>query len=94
MRDWRYERDPDLLGEAALATSQALMGNALAQRRRTDAAVAAQMGVEIDELLSGANDNLSVKTLGRFLAICGFRLKMEIVRIPDGAEGAAPGGGT
>ena len=85
MRNWLYERDPDILSESALGVSQAMMGNALAESRMEDSVMAGHMGQDVAHLLSGDNDDLTVKDLGRFLAICGFRLSVDIRRIPNEA---------
>ena len=84
MRDWLKETDPDLLSEAALAKAQAMMDRAMTNSHLTEEDLAACMRPSpwtIPYLLSSQCD-LTVKTLGRFLAICGYRLSMDVHPIP------------
>ena len=92
--NWLYERDPDLLSEAALAEAQTRMDQALTDSRMGEDAMTAHVGQNVRHLLS-SQCNLTVRTLGRFLAICGYRLNVDIKRIPTTAAlPAAPEAGS
>jgi hypothetical protein len=70
----RFEVDPEILEEAALATAQSTIQNAIDEAgiSRTDLADA--MGCQrsfVSRMLSGSH-NLTIKTMARALAACGF----------------------
>lgn len=90
MRNWVDERDPDLLSELALAVTQSRMDRALTDSRMSEEDVSTALGKDVRRLLS-SNCDLTVKTLGRFLAVCGFKFDVNIRRIPEmAALSAAP----
>jgi transcriptional regulator with XRE-family HTH domain len=75
--------DPEVLEEAALFSAQATIQRAIDQRRISRADLARSMGRPrsfVSRMLSGSH-NLTVKTLARALAACGFELRLELVPI-------------
>ena len=90
MRNWVDERDPDLLSELALAVTQSRMDRALTDSRMSEEDLSTALGTDVRRLLQ-SNCDLTVKTLGRFLAVCGFKFDVNLRRIPEmAALSAAP----
>ena len=76
MLNWFSETDPDVLSEAALAKAQSLMSHAMTKSETTEEQLAVQMertSSSIQHML-GSGCNLTVRSLSRFLALCGYRL--------------------
>jgi transcriptional regulator with XRE-family HTH domain len=66
--------DPEILEESALATAQATIQNAIDQKKISRADLARAMGRPpsfISRMLSGSH-NLTIRTMARALAACGF----------------------
>lgn len=85
MPNWR---NTDFCAEFTLALVQAKMDRALTDSRMTEEAMAAQ-GHHVDHLLSSDCD-LTVRILGSFLALCGYRLNVGIQPIPAAKLPSAP----
>jgi plasmid maintenance system antidote protein VapI len=68
------EIDPEVLEETAIATAQAIIQNAMNEAKISRAALAKAMGRApsfISMMMSGTH-NLTIRTLSRALAACGF----------------------
>lgn len=77
--------DPDLevLSESALAMAQAVMQNAMDQSAISRATLARRMDRPrsfITRMLSG-NHNLTIKTMARCLAACGYEIQFGLTPI-------------
>ena len=93
MMNWFTETDPDVLSEAALAKAQALMSHAMRTSQMDEAQLAVKMGKTPSSLqfMLSSGCNLTVRTLGQFLAICGYRLKIELQELPATVAATEPG---
>ena len=82
--NWFAETDPDVLSEAALAKAQALMSHAMRTSQMDEAQLAVKMGKTPSSLqfMLSSGCNLTVRTLGELLGICGYRLKIELQKLP------------
>ena len=92
MTNWLAETDPEVLAEAALAKAQALMSHAMEVSPVTEKHLAMRMEKthgSVDYLLS-SESNLTVRTLGEFLAICGYRLEITTRELSALAQLAEP----
>ena len=92
MMDWFTETDPDVLSEAALAKAQALMSQAM----RTSPTSKAELAVRLEktpstlQFLLSSRCNLTVRTLGQLLAICGYRLRIDMEKLPTPESATQP----
>ena len=78
-QDVDYEYDLDVIIESSLAMAQATIENAMRDRQYRNRDLAARMGKPrsfISRMLSGSH-NLTVKTLARALAVCGYELTWQ-----------------
>ena len=93
MPNWSSETDPDVLSEAALAKAQHLMSHAMTKSGTSETQMAVQMETtpsSIEHMLSSRCD-LTVRSLGRFLALCGYRLTIEVEELPVRGPQSRPG---
>ncbi len=77
-----HHPDIEVLEEAALAMAQSVIQNAIGESGITRAEVARRMERDrsiISRMLSGSH-NLTVKTMARSLAACGFEVRFELVK--------------
>jgi transcriptional regulator with XRE-family HTH domain len=87
------QADVELLEEAALALAQSVIQNAIDESGVSRAEVARRMERNrsfVSRMLSGSH-NLTVKTMARSLAACGFEVRFERVPIASNwIEASAP----
>lgn len=79
----RPEVDIEVLEESALAMAQATIQNAINESRISRAEMARRMNCHrsfISRMLSGSH-NLTVKTMARSMAACGFEVRFQSVPI-------------
>ena len=90
MRNWSAETNPDVLAEAALAKAQHLMSHAITTSGSTEKQLAVRLKeaspTSIKDML-GSECDLAVQSLGRFLAVCGYRLRIEMDKLPAQTAG-------
>jgi len=75
--------DIEVLEESALAMAQATIQNAMHQADISKSEIARRMNCNrsfVTRMLSG-NHNLTVKTMARSLAVCGFEVRFQPVQI-------------
>ena len=85
MPNWFTETDPDVLSEAALAKAQYLMCYAMRMSETTSKQMAAKMERSpsaIEHMFSSGCD-LSLRSLSRFLSLCGYRLTIKAEKLPS-----------
>ena len=85
MTSWSAETNPDVLSETALAKAQALICQAARGSGLDDAVLGQQIGKtprQIRLMLTSKADP-SVKHVAQVLAVCGYRLTMNIEKLPD-----------
>ena len=78
-----HHPDIEVLEEAALAMAQSVIQNAIDESGVTRAEMARRMDRDrsfVSRMLSGSH-NLTVKTMARSLAACGFEVRFERVPI-------------
>lgn len=71
--------DLDVIEESALATAQSTIQNAISKSGISRAEMARRMGRDrsfISRILNG-NHNLTIKTMARSLAVCGFEVRLQ-----------------
>ncbi len=71
--------DLDVVEESALATAQSTIQNAISKSGISQAEMARRMGRNrsfISRILNG-NHNLTIKTMARSLAVCGFEVRLQ-----------------
>jgi transcriptional regulator with XRE-family HTH domain len=89
----RTDVDIGVLEESALAMAQATIQNAMQESGTNRAELARRLDCDrsfVSRILSGSH-NLTVKTMARCLAACGFEIRFEPVRIEwNWAESAEP----
>jgi plasmid maintenance system antidote protein VapI len=74
--------DPDIVEETALAMAQAEIQNAMDESALRQTDLAMRLGKPrsfISKILSG-NHNLTIRTMARLFAACGFELRFSKVR--------------
>jgi hypothetical protein len=85
--------DVDVLEESALAMAQATIQNAIDDSHLSRAEMARRMGRNralVSRMLRGSH-NLTVRTMARALAVCGFEMHFERVPITwNWVEGKSP----
>jgi DNA-binding phage protein len=77
------EMDIGVLEESALASAQSTIQNAINQGRISKAVLARKMNCHrsfVSRMLSG-NHNLTIRTMSRALAACGFEVRFQQVPI-------------
>jgi transcriptional regulator with XRE-family HTH domain len=83
-RDWVDGAvDLDIIEEAALAAAQSTIHNAITKSGISRSEMARRMGRNrsfITHMMKGAH-NLTVKTLARSLAVCGYEVKFQPVAL-------------
>jgi len=81
-REWKDDMvDLDVVEESALAMAQSTIHNAIKKSGVSRAEVARRMKCNrsiISRILSG-NHNLTIKTMARSLAVCGFEVQFQPV---------------
>src|ERR1700689_5096660 len=85
--------DTNVVAETALAIAQSTICNAMKEREFSNAELARRMGSSrsfVTRMLSGSH-NLTVKTLAKALAVCGFEVAFDRKPLQWGwlAEGPA-----
>jgi len=86
------EIDVGVLEESALACAQSTIQNAINQAGISKAALAREMNCHrsfVSRMLSG-NHNLTIKTMSRALAACGFEVRFQQVPIAWNWKGNTP----
>ena len=86
------EIDVGVLEESALAMAQSTIQNAINQVGMTKAELARKMDCHrsfVSRMLSG-NHNLTIKTMSRALAVCGFEVRFQHAPIVWNWRSAAP----
>ena len=82
--EWSDESvDLDIIEESALAQAQSTIQNAIRRRGISRAEVARRMNRNrsfVSRILSG-NHNLTIKTLARSLAVCGFEVRLQATKL-------------
>jgi len=75
--------DLDIIGESALAIAQSTIQNAITKSGISRAEMARRMKCNrsmISRLLTGSH-NLTVKTMARSMAVCGFEVRFEPIAL-------------
>ena len=92
--NWFAETDPDVLSEGALAKAQALMSQAMRTSHMDQAQLAVRMGKTPSSLqfMLTSRCKLTVRTLGALVGICGYRLKIELQKLPARVAATEPDG--
>lgn len=86
------EIDIGVLEESALASAQSTIQNAINQAQISKAALARKMDCHrsfVSRMLSG-NHNLTIRTMSRALAACGFEVRFQQVPIAWNWKGNTP----
>jgi len=86
------EIDIGVLEESALASAQSTIQNAIKQAGLSKAVLARKMNCHrsfVSRMLSG-NHNLTIKTMSRALAACGFEVRFQHVPIAWNWKSTAP----
>jgi len=86
------EIDIGILEESALASAQSTIQNAINQAGLSQAVLARKMNCHrsfVSRMLSG-NHNLTIKTMSRALAACGFEVRFQHVPIAWNWRSTAP----
>ncbi|MGO4882190.1 MAG: helix-turn-helix domain-containing protein [Bryobacteraceae bacterium] len=82
--DWiDGEVDLDLVEESALAAAQSTIQNAVSKTGISRAEMARRMGRDrsfVSRILNGSH-NLTIKTMARSLAVCGFEVRFQPVAL-------------
>jgi transcriptional regulator with XRE-family HTH domain len=84
--------DIDVVAETALAIAQSTICNAMQEREINNAELARRMGTSrsfVSRILSGSH-NLTIKTLAKALAVCGFEVAFERKPLQWGWAGEIP----
>jgi transcriptional regulator with XRE-family HTH domain len=80
-REWNEDVDLDIVEESALAMAQSTIQNAITKSGINRAEMARRMNCNrsyISRMLSGSH-NLTVKTMARSMAVCGFEVQFQPV---------------
>ena len=95
----RPELDIEVLEESALAMAQSTIQHAMDESGMSKAELARKMNRNrslVSHMLSGSH-NLTIKTMARSMAACGFEVRFQPVRlewnwvnIPEPQEGQVP----
>ncbi len=90
----RNERpiDTDVVAETALAIAQSTICNAMKEREFSNAELARRMGSSrsfVTRMLSGSH-NLTIRTLAKALAVCGFEVAFDLRPLQWGWLSEAP----
>ena len=90
MTSWWAETNPEVLSEAALAKAQALICQAARGRGLNDPLLGQQIGktpAQLRLMLTSKADP-SIKHLAQVLAVCGYRLTINMEKLPDASPTA------